>query len=151
MTTLESLKWYGLQIFWKAVFHKLYLVHSWIPWPKEITSYLKLNLFLQGNKIRDGEKPSGLWRFNHYNKKSYCLYKLSRGNVKGTLIQIWKSAYMIAFMWKQYPENFEFLILRILGLFTRKVCIFLRCRLLLNVLYCFCIFVNKHFTSFIGK
>ena len=36
---LKNLKWYGLlrqtitTNFLKAVFHRFYLVHSWIPWP----------------------------------------------------------------------------------------------------------------------
>ena len=33
---------------------------------------------------------------------------------------------MFAFIQKQYPENFEFLILRILELFSREVCKFLK-------------------------
>ena len=41
---------------------------------------------------------------------------------KGTLQQIWKSRYYFAFMKKQHPENFAFLILEILELFARKVC-----------------------------
>ena len=45
---------------------------------------------------------------------------------KGTLMQIWKSHYMFVFTKKQYPENFVFLILRILVLFTREVCKFLK-------------------------
>ena len=32
---------------------------------------------------------------------------------KGTLMQIWKSPYMLVFIWNQYPENITFLILRI--------------------------------------
>ena len=39
---------------------------------------------------------------------------------KGTLMQIWKSPYVFVFLWKYYPENFAFLILGILELFTRK-------------------------------
>ena len=39
-------------------------------------------------------------------------------------MQIWKSPYMFVFMLKQNPENFAFLILRIIGLFTREVCKF---------------------------
>ena len=50
-----------------------------------------------------------------------------RGSLfKGTLIQIWKSPYMFVFIWKQCPENFAFLILRILELFAREVCKFLK-------------------------
>ena len=46
--------------------------------------------------------------------------------VKDTQMQIWKSLYMVVFIFKQYPENFAFLILRILELFTREVCKFLK-------------------------
>ena len=46
--------------------------------------------------------------------------------VKGTLMLIWKSSYMYMFIEKWYPENLPFLILRMLELFTRKVCIFLK-------------------------
>ena len=45
---------------------------------------------------------------------------------KGTLLQIWKSPYMFVFIWKYYPKNFALLIPRILKLFTRGVCIFLK-------------------------
>ena len=37
-----------------------------------------------------------------------------------------KSPYMFVFIRKQYPENFAFLILRILELFAREVCKFLK-------------------------
>ena len=40
---------------------------------------------------------------------------------KGTLMQIWKSAYMFVFIEKYSPENFTFLILGILELYKRKV------------------------------
>ena len=46
--------------------------------------------------------------------------------LKGTLMQIWKSLYVIVFIKKQYSENFAFLILRVLELFTREVCKFLK-------------------------
>ena len=42
--------------------------------------------------------------------------------IKGTLKHIWKSPTVFVFIWKQYPENFAFLILRILKLFAREVC-----------------------------
>ena len=45
---------------------------------------------------------------------------------KGTLMQIWKSPSMLVLTWKQYSEDFAFLILRILKLFTREVCKFLK-------------------------
>ena len=41
-------------------------------------------------------------------------------------MQIWKFYYIAGFIQKQYPENFAFLVLQILKLFSRKVCIFLR-------------------------
>ena len=41
---------------------------------------------------------------------------------KGTLMQIWKSPCMFVFKWKYYSENFAFLILRIVEIFTFKVC-----------------------------
>ena len=39
-------------------------------------------------------------------------------------MQIWTFHYMFGLNQKQYHENFEFLILRILESFTREVCIF---------------------------
>ena len=36
-------------------------------------------------------------------------------------MQIWKSPYTFVFTQKQYPENFSFLILRILELFAREI------------------------------
>ena len=41
-------------------------------------------------------------------------------------IQIWKSPYMFVFIWKQKPENVAFWNLRILELFAREVCMFLK-------------------------
>ena len=45
---------------------------------------------------------------------------------KGTLMEIWKSSYMFVFIQKQYPENFSFLILSIIELFTSEICKFLK-------------------------
>ena len=42
--------------------------------------------------------------------------------IKGTVMQIWKSTHAFVFTSKYYPENLAFLILRILELYTRKVC-----------------------------
>ena len=42
--------------------------------------------------------------------------------VQGTLMQIWKSTYMFIFHTKIISENFTFLILIILELYTLKVC-----------------------------
>ena len=41
--------------------------------------------------------------------------------IKDTLMQICKSPYMFVFIKNQYPENFAFLILRILELFALEV------------------------------
>ena len=65
--------------------------------------------------------------------------------IKDTLMQVWKSLYMFMFIWKQYPENFPFLILRILYI-TVKFVNFLKSRLIFNLFYCFWMFVNKLFT-----
>ena len=45
-------------------------------------------------------------------------------------MQIWKSPYMFVFIWKQYPESFAFLTLRIFELFAREVCKFLKNKLI---------------------
>ena len=37
-------------------------------------------------------------------------------------MQIWKSPCMFVFKWKYYSENFALLILRIVEIFTFKVC-----------------------------
>ena len=44
--------------------------------------------------------------------------------ITGLLVEIWKSRYMFAFTWKQDPENFALLILRILEWLAREVCEF---------------------------
>ena len=41
-------------------------------------------------------------------------------------MQIWKSPYMFVFIQKQCPENFIFLIQRILELFAREIRKFLK-------------------------
>ena len=46
--------------------------------------------------------------------------------IEGTLMQIWKSPTGFVFIWKQYPENFTFLFLRIVKLFACEVCKFLK-------------------------
>ena len=56
----------------------------------------------------------------------WSILLFSQNSFKGTLMQIWKPPYMFVFIWKQYPGNFAFLILRILELFTRKDCKFLK-------------------------
>ena len=50
---------------------------------------------------------------------------------------------MFVFISKQYPENFGFLILKIIELLAREVCKLLKRRLIFNILYCFGMFVNK--------
>ena len=59
-------------------------------------------------------------------------------------MQIWKSPYTFKFIWKQYYENFTFLIVRILELFTYKVHIFLKMSANFNMFY-------KHFAIFTGR
>ena len=41
-------------------------------------------------------------------------------------MQIWKSPNLVELTQNQYPENFAFLILRILELFAREICKFLK-------------------------
>ena len=53
--------------------------------------------------------------------------------------------YMFVSLWKQYLENFAFLILIILELFAREIYKFLK-KLIFNIFYCFWMFVNKFFT-----
>ena len=36
-------------------------------------------------------------------------------------MQIWESSNIFVFLYKQYPQNFAFVILKILELFMRKV------------------------------
>ena len=58
-------------------------------------------------------------------------------------MQIWKFHYTSKLILDQYPENFAFLILKNLELFT---CFFLELfKLLFNIFHCFSMFVNKHF------
>ena len=69
-------------------------------------------------------------QFEHENKHLKGLSgvspSLKYSLLKGTLMQIWKSPYMFVFKWKQYPENSALLIQRILELFVREVCKFLK-------------------------
>ena len=66
-----------------------------------------------------------------------CFIKSVNMIIKGTLMQISKSPYMFVLIYKQYPENFTFLILRIFELFTVKFVNFFKSRLLFNIFYCF--------------
>ena len=61
----------------------------------------------------------------HQRFKGHFLNEL-RVSFKDTLMQIWKSSYMFVFIQKQYPENFSFLILSIIELFTSEICKFLK-------------------------
>ena len=45
---------------------------------------------------------------------------------KATLMQIWQYLSLFVFIEKQYPENFALWILRILELFAREICKFLK-------------------------
>ena len=62
-----------------------------------------------------------------------------------TLMQISKSPYMFVFIWKQYPKKFTFLILRILDLFAREVCKFLKKR---ANFYLILLFLNSYKQTF---
>ena len=66
-----------------------------------------------------------IWRSRQYFelKRVSFLYPLL---LKATLMQISKSPYMFVFRKTQYLENFAFLILRIVELFAREVCKFLK-------------------------
>ena len=62
-----------------------------------------------------------LKQFTDLQNIQYTRNPVSAESLKDALMQIWKSPNMFVFLWKQYPENFAFLILRILKLFTREV------------------------------
>ena len=72
------------------------------------------------------------WHWSHLKSLMFEFYKTIvlwlklLFYIKGTLKQIWKSPTVFVFIWKQYPENFAFLILRILKLFACEVCKFLK-------------------------
>ena len=74
--------------------------------------------------------------FDTVKTRCFCFYR----KFKGTLMQIWKSPYMFVFIWKQYPANSTFLILRIIELFAREVCKFPKNWanfLIFNIFHCF--------------
>ena len=56
----------------------------------------------------------------------FATYVLGSSFVKDALRQISKSPYVLVLIWKQYPENLAFLILRIIEFFTREVRKFLK-------------------------
>ena len=67
------------------------------------------------------------WTLPYIAENSWGLSCLSLvAAFKSTLIQIWKSSYLFVFIYQQYPENFAFLILRIIELFAREVCKFVK-------------------------
>ena len=70
-----------------------------------------MNLRLNAQKIYT--KYQGVLLDEHLFFKDY---------IKGTLMQISKSGYMLVFTCKQYPENFELLILKVCELFPAKTC-----------------------------
>ena len=57
---------------------------------------------------------------------SILLHFLCKGILKGALMQTSKCPYMFVFIEKKYLENFDFLTLRILELYAREVCKFLK-------------------------
>ena len=46
--------------------------------------------------------------------------------ITGTLMQFWKSPYMLVFILKQCPESFAFLVIRIIELFNYEVSKFIK-------------------------
>ena len=74
-----------------------------------------------------------------------CMFTKVFFVLNGTLMQIRNFHKMLGFISKQYLENFTILNLRNLELFTREFWIILKSRLLFNIFYCFCMFINKHF------
>ena len=74
-----------------------------------------MNLRLNAQKIRQKiyTKYQGVLLDEHLFFKDH---------IKGTLMQISKSGYILVFTWKQYPENFELLILKFCELFSAKTC-----------------------------
>ena len=58
-------------------------------------------------------------------------------------MQIWTFLYLFVFILDKYPENFVFLILRIMEELTHEVHIFLKKNTVYNVSYCFCLYVKK--------
>ena len=70
------------------------------------------------------------WDFHHHSyRKGPSTFVMFNNGIclfKGTVMQIWKFPYMFVFIWKQYLENFAFLILRTIKLFARENCKFLK-------------------------
>ena len=93
------------------------IIHSFV-W--EIWMFLKHRVVLNGNFTCMGISLELLC--NMYVPKCVSCHKAIRLHVfKITLMQIWKSLYMFVLIQKQHPENFVFLILRILKPFSRKL------------------------------
>ena len=66
--------------------------------------------------ICGGKINISYWSFSFY---FFQMFKV-------TTMQIWKSRYIFVQLQKQHPENFAFLILRIIEFFAHKVCKFLK-------------------------
>ena len=86
---------------------------------------------------------TGLQRFPDPLPTLYSLRSQRSGQSQNVL---WHVCNVSVFIWKQYPENFTFLILRILELFSVKFINFSKSRLIFTFFYCFSMFVNKLFT-----
>ena len=66
--------------------------------------------------------------------------------VEGTLMQIWKSYHIFWVHIKTTPWKFRILIPKNSGVtYQWSLFFFWKSRLPLNIFYCFCMFVNKHF------
>ena len=70
---------------------------------------------------------------------SWIKYKIVQfkwqGTIQGTLMQIWKSHYMLVIVQKEYHGNFAFLILRIFDLLPLKFENFLKIRRIFNIFF----------------
>ena len=61
-------------------------------------------------------------RYLENNKYSELLHKVSWSNIKGTLMQIWKSANIFVFIWKQYVEGFTLKHLLVFEICAHEIC-----------------------------
>ena len=88
-------------IFLKAVFHKFYLVHSWIPWPTindreclQILANLEKHTILKSNRIQQLNSIATFWvRPLHHNQQQYKVQNMKI---------IWNAVFSIDFSGAMY-------------------------------------------------
>ena len=91
------------------------------------------NIFIQRNKKR-GDTPQISEAVDRRCTVKKVSFKISppvylyiiKIDILCAVMQTWISPYMFVFIWKQYFENFGFLILRTLDLVARESCKFLK-------------------------